>query len=207
MKATLQEYHYHQRICARGDPTAFVELAEELYASLVQDVCRRAGNHADPMLVEEAVGQAMLNYHDKPERYDPERMNLHGYLVMAAYRDFQNAEAREHRVSQHQISLSDPAFLEFDVMRNQVSAVSTGGIAAEELWAMIEELFSDPTEQQIVELIVNHVHSPEPYVQLLHLQDLPDDEQLRQVRLVKYRITRRLRRNLTRRLPRAGGEA
>ncbi|MHB8598481.1 MAG: sigma-70 family RNA polymerase sigma factor [Ktedonobacteraceae bacterium] len=208
MRATPQEYHYHQRLCARGDPTAFAELAEKLYDSLVQDVRRRAGVYADPMLVEEAVGQALLDYQDKPVRYDPNRMNLHSYLVMAAYRDFQNAEAREHRVAKRQISLADPAFLEFDVMRNQVSTDSAGDmdsdIAAEEIWIMIGELFPDPTEQQIVELIVNHVRSPEPYAQLLHLQGLPADEQLRQVRHVKYRITRRLQRNLARRLPRAG---
>ena len=208
MKATLQEYHYHQRICARGDPIAFAELAEELYDSLVQDVRRRAGSCTDPMLVEEAVGQALLDYYDKPARYDPNRMNLHSYLVMAAYRDFQNAEARENRVVKRQISLADPAFLEFDVMRNQDSADGTGDmdsdISAEEIWTMIEELFPDPTEQQIVELIVNHVRSPEPYAQLLHLHDLSNDEQLRQVRRVKYRITRRLQRNLARRLPRAG---
>lgn len=204
MKATLQEYSYHQRMCTRGDPTAFAELAGELYASLVQDVRKRAGNHADPMLVEEAVGQALLNYHDKPYSYDPDRMNLHGYLVMAAYRDFQNAEAREQRVAKRQVSLFDPALLEFDTMRSQDSVDVTSDIdsdiAASELWTMIEELFPDPTEQRIVELIVEHVRSPEPYAQLLHLQDLPADEQLRQVRRVKYRITRRLQRNLARRL-------
>lgn len=207
MKATLQEYHYHQRMCTRGDPTAFAELAEASYASLVQDVRKRAGSHADPILLEEAVGQALLNYHDNPHRYDPNRMNLHSYLVMAAYRDFQNAEAREQRVAKHQISLFDPAFLEFDIMRNQDNVDVTGDIdsdiAASELWTMIEELFPDPTEQRIVELIVDHVRSPEPYAQLLHLQDLSTAEQLRRVRLVKYRITRRLQRNLARRLPRA----
>lgn len=208
MKATLQEYHYHQRLCTRGDPTVFAELAEAFYDSLVQDVWRRAGSLADPMLVEEAVGQALLDYHDKPHRYDPNRMNLRGYLVMAAYRDFQNAEAREQRVAKHQISLFDPAFSEFDVPGNRDCANGVGDIdcdiAAEEIWAMIEVLFPDPTEQRIVELIVEHVHALEPFVQLLHLQDLSADEQLREVRHVKYRITRRLKRNLARRLPRAG---
>lgn len=208
MKATSQEYHYHQRMCARGDPTAFAELAEELYTSLVQDVCRRAGHQADPIMVEEAVGEALLDYHDKPGSYDPERKSLHSYLVMAAYRDFQNAEARERRVVKHQVSLSDPLFVELDIVGSQEMAGSIDGdIDAEELWAMIQELFPDPVEQQIVELIASHERSPGPYVQLLHLHDLSPDEQLRQVKRVKYRITRRLRRNLTRRLPHIGGEA
>ena len=203
MKATPQEYHFHQRVCARGDPIAFAELAEWLYDPLVQDVHKRTGNHADLIFVEEAVGQALLDYHDKPESYDPNRGSLQGYLAMAAYRDFQNAWAREHRLMGHQISLFDPAFREGDIVGSQEGIDDQ----VEELWAVIDEIFPDPTERQIVELIVNHVHSPEPYIQLLHISDLPDDEQLRQVKLVKYRIARRLRRNLTRWLSRTGGEA
>ena len=53
MQATPQEYQFHQRLCARGDPIAFAELAEWLYDALVQDVRKRAGYQADPVLVEE----------------------------------------------------------------------------------------------------------------------------------------------------------
>jgi hypothetical protein len=202
MKATLQEYHYHRRICARGDPTAFAELAAWLYDPLVQDVRKRAGNNADPTLVEEAVGQALLNYHDKPESFDPDRGGLQGYLVMAAYRDFQNAQAREHRLREHQISLFDPTFRERDALESQETIDSQ--LRAEELWGLIDEVFPDPTERRIVELILDHVRSPEAYAQVLNLGALPDDERLRQVRLAKYRITRRLRRKLTRRLHHTG---
>lgn len=205
MRATLQEYDYHRRICARCDPTAFVELAEWLYDPLVQDVRRRAGGNADPVLVEEAVGQALLDYHDKPTSYDPERMSLQSYLVMAAYRDFQNAQAREYRVLGHQVSLFDPALRERDVAESQESIESH--LHIEELWDTINEIFPDPTERQIVTLIVNHVRSAEPYARVLKISDLPDDERLRQVRLVKYRITRRLRRNIIQRYYIRGGEA
>ena len=47
MKATAQEYDFHQRILARDDPVAFAALAEELYAPLVQDVSRRAGGNSE----------------------------------------------------------------------------------------------------------------------------------------------------------------
>ena len=205
MQATLQEYQFHQRLCARGDPIAFAELAEWLYDMLVQDIRKRAGYQADPMLVEEAVGQALLDYHDKPERYDPGRMGLHGYLVMSAYRDYQNAWAREHRVQAHQVSLSDPSLHEEDVAGSLESLDEQ--IDVEELWAIIDETFPDRVERDIVELIINHVHAPEPYIRLLHLGDLPGDEQIRQAKLAQYRIARRLRRNLTRWLSSTGGEA
>ncbi|MDQ3929706.1 MAG: hypothetical protein M3328_11250 [Chloroflexota bacterium] len=109
MKCTPEEYAFHQRVLAR-DPVAFSELAEWLYASLVRDTGRRARSHAgatvDMTLVEEAVGEALLNYNDAPERYDPEQAGLHAYLVMSAYRDFQNAANKERRHTQRQATLT-----------------------------------------------------------------------------------------------------
>ncbi len=206
MKATVQEYDFHQRILARDDPIAFAALADWLYNPLVQDVRKRAGLNADPVLVEEAVGEALLVYHDAPERYDPSRASLRSYLAMAAYRDFQNARAKEDRLAEHQISIFDPAFHEGDRVGSQetVEAIEHE-LQVEELWKLIDEIFPDPTERRIVTLILNKVRSPEPYAQALGLGDLPNDERLRQIRLVKYRITRRLHRRMAQQLERTGG--
>ena len=203
MKATPQEYDFHQRMLTRADPIAFAALAEWLYKPLVQDVWKRAGRNADAVFVEEAVGQALLDYHDAPERYHPERATLQDYLVMAAYRDFQNAQAKEQRVRGHQISLFDPTLREQEIERDQQEIASR--VDVEELWQLIDEVFPDPTERRIVALIVNKVRSVEPYARVLGLSDSPCDERLRQIRLVKYRITRRLRRKMTQQLDRIGG--
>lgn len=205
MQATPQEYQFHQRLCTRSDPIAFAELADWLYRELVQGVRQRAGYAADPILVEEAVGQALLDYRDKPERYDPHRMGLQGYLVMSAYRDFQNARAREERVQLHQVSLFDPSLQEDERVESLENLEEQ--LDVEELWTIIDNTFPDPVERDIVELIVNHVRSPEPYIQLLQIEHVTGDEQLRQVRLAKYRVARRLRRNLSRWLTRTEGEA
>ncbi len=98
MKATPEEYDFHCRILARNDPIAFSMLADYTYGSLVQRVQRRAGKDADPVLVEEAVGMALLDYRDAPEHYDPKRMDLQSYLAMMAYHDFQKAP-RERAIS------------------------------------------------------------------------------------------------------------
>ncbi len=210
MKATPQEYDFHQRILVRDDPVAFAELAEWLYHPLVQDVQQRAGSHADSTFVEEAVGQALLDYHDAPERYNSSRASLRGYLTMAAYRDFQNAQAKEHRVMGHQVSLFDPAFQEQDIVSDQgtmeIGETVENRLHVEELWRLIDEMFSDPTERRIVTLIVNKVRPPEPYVQVLGIGDLPHEEQVKQVRRVKYRITRRLRRRMKQQFHRMEGE-
>lgn len=201
MKATAEEFSYHQRLCARDDPIAFAELADWLYHPLVQEVRKRAGLHADAILVEEAVGEALLDYRETPEHYNPHRATLSSYLSMAAYRDFQNAQAKEQRVIEHQISLFDPHLTAWEISVEDQEEIESQ-IDAEHLWQVIDEVFPDPIERRVVTLILNNVHSPEPYAQLLHLNHLPGDEQLRQVRLVKYRITRRLRRRMTQLLQR-----
>lgn len=203
MKATPQEYDFHRRILARDDPIAFAELAEWLYQPLFQDVQKRAGTKADLTFVEEAVGQALLDYHDAPGRYDPQRANLRSYLAMAAYRDFQNTCAKEYRRAAHQISLFDPSLQEQEIQG--IPEMLAGSWQLEELWHLIDEIFPNPTEQRIVELILNNVHPPAPYAQVLGLAHLSDDEQLQQVRRVKYRITRRLRRRMTQQFQRTGG--
>ncbi len=202
MKATFQEYAFHQRILARDDPVAFASFAEWLYVPLVQDVSKRAGSRADAMLVEEAVGGALLDYHDHPDRYDPGRAGLRSYLCMAAYRDFQNAQAKEQRLQCHQQSLSDAAHPAWEI--GEIQEMVDGQAQAEEIWNFIAHIFPDPTEHSIVTLIINDVHASEPYAQLLGLCDLPHDECVRQVQRIKYRITKRLRRNIAKQYDRRG---
>jgi hypothetical protein len=206
MKATAQEYDFHQRILARDDPVAFAALAEELYHPLVQDVRRRAGSNSDSALVEESVGQALLDYHDRPERYDPLRASLQSYLAMAAYRDFQNAQAKEQRITAHQVSLFDPAFqAQSPTQSQEIAEIIESQLQVEELWHLINQSFPDLTERRIVTLLINDIRSPEPYARVLGLTDLSSEEQLRQVQLAKYRITRRLRRRIALQLHHTGG--
>jgi isopropylmalate/homocitrate/citramalate synthase len=195
MKATEEELSFHRRILARDDPIAFAELASTMYSSLVQNVCKRAGIHADAVLVEEAVGEALLDYHDRPDRYDPERAGLHSYLAMAAYRDFQNAAAKEQRVKARQISLFDPTLQEY-MVGEQDTADSY--LQAEELWSIINETFSDPVERRLITLILNKTQALTAYAQVLGIEHLPAEEQRKQVQLVKNRLTRRLRRRVER---------
>ncbi len=204
MKATQEEYDFHQRICARDDPIAFSEFATRFYHPLVHDVRQRAGGNADLTLLEEAIGQALLDYHDHPLRYDPDRKSLQGYLAMAAYRDYQNAQARENRIKGRQISLFDPALQARDMIGDSDVADILPGM--DEIWSAVDEMFPDSTERQIVELIINQERSIEPYVAVLHIAHLPDDERHKRVQQVKYRITRRLRRNISRRLYPGEGE-
>lgn len=198
MKSTQEEYSFHERVLA-GDPVAFSQLAERLYSELVRQTGMRArahsGGRADMDLVEESVGQALLEYNDHPQRYDPEQASMQTYLVMAAYRDYLNAVSKEERHAQRRASLTgeDNVDLEIPDGRQELEALLTR-ISAEEWWARVEESISDPVERQVVVLVMNGVRATDPYARLLGLSTLPIGEQAREVKRAKDRIAKRLRR-------------
>lgn len=198
MKCTPEEYAFHQRVLAR-DPVAFSELAEWLYASLVRDTGRRArsrsGNAVDMTLVEEAVGEALLDYNDAPERYDPEQAALHAYLVMAAYRDYQNAASTERRHAQRQVTLDgeDSARLDVPDGRSDLDNL-LNRISAEEWWSLVESTFSEPADRQLVIMLANGVRATESYAKVLGITELPTEEQAREVKRAKDRLLKRLKR-------------
>jgi hypothetical protein len=202
MKATAQEYDLHQRIMARDDPVAFAQLFESLYSSLVQEIQQRAGWNTDPTLTEEAALQALSEYHEAPARYDPDRASLHHYLAMVAYRDFQNARKKELRVQAHQVSLFDPALRNIpgNVAFTEPAAIVASQDQIAELLHLVEKLFHNPIERRVATLIVNGVHTPEAYIQILDNKNASREEQIECITTLKYRILKRLRRNVGKQL-------
>ncbi len=199
MRATAEEYAFHQRILD-GDPIAFAELAEQLYVELVRRSLARARRtypHADPVLAEEAVGQALLDYNDHPERFDPHRSSLPEYLVMAAFRDFENLHAKEARRTSPTVSIFGDAplaeTLEDSTQQQEIEELPSD-LRARDLLSGVVSAFTDPRERQIAMLIINQVRATEPYAQVLGIMNLSADERAREVKRVKDRIAKRMRR-------------
>lgn len=198
MKSTQEEYSLHERVLA-GDPIAFSQLAEWLYGDLVRETGSRArnrsGSQVDMDLIEEAVGQALLEYNDRPSRYDPEQAAIRTYLVMAAYRDYLNAVSKEWRHTQRQATLTGEGMADLEIQdgRQELEDLLTR-ISAEEWWARVEEDISDPVDRQVMVLVMNGVRATDRYARLLGLEMLPVGEQAREVKKAKDRIAKRLRR-------------
>ncbi|MGD9715210.1 MAG: hypothetical protein AB7V46_24615, partial [Thermomicrobiales bacterium] len=65
----------------------------------------RAGD--DPQLADEAAIDALLSYAERPEQYDPEKLELERYLRMAARGDLSNLRSKESRRRNRLVPLSD----------------------------------------------------------------------------------------------------
>lgn len=193
MKATAEEFRFHSRMLDPGDPTAFVALAEWIYGDLLRKTRLLAGRNADPALVEEAVGSALLEYLDDPRRYDPNKSSLLDYLRMAAYRDYLNAVDKEKRRAA--LSLSHDDGRERDIVDDtQAIHQLVQRIDMESLFQEIAVAFDDPTDRQIVGLLLDGERNYAFYAQALDITHLPDEEQNAQVKRVKDRVAKRLRR-------------
>jgi hypothetical protein len=147
----------------------------------------RRGLTADAALVEEAAGTAVVDFLKAPDRFDPARRSLEGYLQMAAEGDLRNAIARERRHRDGQIPVEldqlpgkecedeQPRFEEFP-----------------ELVAVRESL--SEADRAVFDLMRAGVRETAAYVPLVGAGHLSADEQAAEVKRHKERILRRFQR-------------
>lgn len=198
MKATPEECSWHQRITARDDPIAFSELAEHFYNPLVRSVLHKVQQKSIQLtstvcvLVEEAVGTALLDYNEAPDRYDPQRASLFGYIAMLAYSRFHDAWKSEQcaTVKSDPLSKLDSLALEQLIEQQDVDA----HLHAQELWEYIQRELVDAQERKVVALMLNNIRETIAYSQVLGIDHLPPKEQQKAVKRIKERIGKRLRR-------------
>jgi RNA polymerase sigma-70 factor (ECF subfamily) len=85
----------HRRLVDR-DPIASSELADNYLPLLVERLKKKFKRVAEHEVMDAAV-DAILNYAEHPERFNPARLDLEGYLMMSAQGDLLNALARHRR--------------------------------------------------------------------------------------------------------------
>ncbi len=148
-------------------------------------------------LLEGIADEVIFSVAQAPQQYLPERGNLATYLRLAARRDVLNALARERRRARWQIPLRDVELLQRAGNTSQeadpAELVSDRLADAASLIAQVHARFTS-SEWAIVQLILDGERRTERFAALLGLADRPREEQAREVKRVKDRLLRRLRR-------------
>ncbi|SRR5713226_7663726 len=187
----------HARLLA-GDPVAPSDLAETYLLPLAAWLLRRFPR-VDPHLVEDAATDALLDTAQHPERYAPARLALASYLRMAARRDLLNALKSAERRAAHHAPLEDvelggtarnPTTEDRD---DPAEIVARRGDTAPGLLAAVRAAF-DAREQAVIELMLERKRDTRVYARLLGLEHLSAADQAREVKRVKDRLDKRLRR-------------
>lgn len=176
----------------RSDPTAPARTVEALLEPLLERL-RWKWPHADPHELEEQAADSLLHYLEAPRRYDPKRASLLHYLVLDAHGDLVNAYNRPRRLEE--IPHDDVALN--GATRNNESDEFSASQARHEDAAfelLLDGAFPDAAERAVVELLRDGVRANAPYAAALGLSHLPIGQQNQEVKRVKDRIKKRIRR-------------
>ena len=219
MAASPEELALHRRLL-NGDESAsgalfarylnpLIDLLEAVYSDIARD---------DAMLVGDAVADVLLDYIERPARYDPSGCSLQNYFYMAASGDILNEWQKRQRLHRREINVaniedsSDEGEKENLVgfarrARNQRAepfglnvpdAVPQilNRLVAGELWAQVQTLVPDATERRILWLMMAGFREVAPYSELLGLEEQPIEAQREAVNKLKEKLKTRLKRNL-----------
>jgi len=189
-----QERNLHQRLLERTDPRAPGEVCRDFFPSL-RAALERYSPRSDPDMRDSAITNALLEYCEHPEKFDPSR-SLFAYLCMAARCDLLNLQRSENRHRERTISL--------DAVENDAVAGNIPGrekspdeaLLEAERKAVFDELVAELNEvdRQIVALMFAGERSILVYVPLLGLEGQPFPEQQRTVNKNKDRLKKWLER-------------
>lgn len=178
-----------------GDPTASAEIAELVLAPLTEGF-KRAFPRVEETLITDAVEDAILNYLKMPNKFNPLKKTLLGYLKMSARGDLLNAlDAQKGRRERGKLTENVEDQLD---ERNRYSGRTEPDIGARidgnEMRQKIQAGFPGQTDQKLLDLIQNGVRATGDYAAVLDIANLPADEQRKVVKRHKDRILKRLAR-------------
>jgi hypothetical protein len=193
----------HQRLVA-GDVTASAEIAEFFLTYITKRLQKRFPRLDDPHLVDSSAEDALLNYFDRPERFDPTKRSLGGYHCMSANGDLLNFLASQKERAKKHLSLGEDVELdsqeaeyvvepqdEFDLERFVLARTSS-------VWQRLSELVTDPVDQEIVGLMLEGVRETDAYAEVLGISHVSTEEQSTIVKRHKDRLKKILLRGIKR---------
>lgn len=182
----------HQRLL-RGDPTAPSEAILAYLEPIGRRLKGRYPGVRDETLIQDAVTDALVQYVQFPQRFNPTRSSLLSYLTMAARGDLLNALARERRRAAREVPLETVA--EAALARNRLQeGEDSSELTASRLMQVIRENVSDPVDRELVDMMLSGERSTTPYAKALGISDRSEAEQRRAVKRHKDRLKKRLQR-------------
>ncbi|MDP9352382.1 MAG: hypothetical protein M3P51_12680 [Chloroflexota bacterium] len=195
---TPEELRLHQRLLS-GDETASGDVFARYLTPIIKQLSRREAYRgladADPDVIWDAVSDALFAYVETPERYQPGKASLHGYLRMSAEGDLRNLLAKRSSRHRREEALNEKVEVGIaDRNYGLTEAEAERNLREDELWVRIREIISDPVDQEIVKLILDHERSREAYARVLGISDWLEEERKREVDRVKDRLKKRLQR-------------
>ena len=192
----------HLRLLA-GAPTATSEIAELFLQPLVDQFKRIFQQVGDPHLVESTVIDAFVDYFERPQQFDPQRGNLYAFLYLKAKSDILNA-LKPSKLDQSLLSLAELVELDDNQMVYGIELAEDMDIEQQvtnqlsPVWSRLAEIIPGKTDLELVRLMMSGARETQLFAQILGINDLPADEQARQVKQHKDRLKKVIQRHIRR---------
>jgi hypothetical protein len=188
----------HQRL-ASGERSASADVCVAYLDSLVAwlQSCRP---WVDSDLVQSAAHDALFDYVQHPQKYQPEQSDLAAYLRMLAEGDLLNLQRKEGRHNREKMPLESVELGEEAGKLNGREEEPAILLERQEtvagLWRMVENIraLCEPRERAVLDLMVEGERRTQVYAGVLGLEDRPPAEQEREVKRVKDCLKKRLLR-------------
>ncbi len=184
----------HRRLLAREDSRVTSEIAELFLPLLATDLHRQFPQLSDPHLAETAAIDTLMDYFTHPEKYDPSRRSLIGYLYLSARRDLLNLmEKRKKVVALH------PPLPEYEVQAGDDENPEERLLAQDSpIVRCVLLRVIDPVDRELVALMMDSVRDTASYAAVLSITDRPPNEQAEIVKQHKDRLKKSIRREIQR---------
>ena len=195
-KANLRESGeaLHRRLLGGGDNRVTAEIAELFLPPLAQSLSRRFPRLPDPHQTESAAIDSLLAYLAQPEKFDPAKGSLLGYLHLDASRNLLNFLKSQKKSVELQVELA-----EYEVPAGEDENPETQLIErASPLVARVLATVSDPVDREMVALMMDGVRDTAAYAAALGVADRPAREQEQIVKRHKDRLKKKLQREFKR---------
>ncbi len=191
------EREVHQRLLA-GDRTA----PHDLCAHFLERLCRtlqRKNPTVDADLVSDAVTNALLDYSEHPDRFNPDKRSLTGYLLMSAQGDLRNL-LRARKRERQELPLNEDVE-NTSGERNRLAETGESpddildSLIAEECRQQVMALAQNEEERIVLRLMMDGERETGVFLDQLGWQG-PRDELSTRLYRMKDRLVKRVRRSL-----------
>lgn len=187
----------HRRLIER-DPVAPADFAAAFLQPLIAWLqITHAG--VDPMLCQEAAGEAIVSFLKNLPKYDPQRLGVEAFLRMAAQRDLRNLLRKERRHQQNhrdwnvvEQASADGKYLGRDddpSLPLQIEEARQRQALPDAVWQQLTDV-----EQRCWEQMQKGERRNSVFAVILGVTHLSEDQQRREVKRVKDRLKKRKER-------------
>jgi hypothetical protein len=184
---------FHKRLMTEKDLCVSAEICELFLPLLKRALDRHFHNLTDPHLAETFAIDSILKYLSTPEKFNPEKSSLIGYLYIDAFGDLLNFLEKHKKFVEHHIQISEHEMKGVsDVENPEATFVEKSASLVEEVIANI----TDPTDLELIELLLQREHSTESFAEVLGIQELSKDQKFAEVKKHKDRLKTKLKRQI-----------